>query len=331
MKEKSVTVLITVKNSARTIKDCIDSLLKLNYKNYKICVVDGFSTDGTYEILKGYGKKIRLERCGGNPPTAYNYAIKKINTEFIAFTDGDCIVDKNWLKNLVSSFESEDIGAVVGFCKTPKNVNFLQKLIGIELESRFKKFKKFISRGPTMNICVRTKIAKKLMFDERLDISYDTDFGYRLIGLGRKILYQPKALVYHHHRSTIKSFIKQQFIYGKFVPLLYFKHKKMAKGDHISKPIMVVQPFIFSLGSLSFLFSLFFPGLFYLGVLFFMFLFLVYLIDFLGLKTKKIYFFPYMVIFFLRTVSWCSGVLVFISKSIFKLFRSKKIRRVSGL
>lgn len=323
MKEKSVTVLITVKNSAQTIKDCIDSLLKLNYKNYRIYVVDAFSNDGTYEILKSYGKKIRVERYAGNPPKAYNYAIKKINTEFIAFTDGDCVADKNWLKNLISSFRTKEIGAVVGFCKTPKNVNFLQKLIGIELESRFKKFEKFISRGPTMNLCVRTEIAKKLMFDERLNVSYDTDFGYRLIEAGKRILYQPKALVYHYHRSTIKSFIRQQFIYGKFVPLLYLKHKKMATGDHISKPTMIIQPFIFSLGLLSILLSSFLPFFIYLSSLLLAFLFLIYILDFLSLKTKKTYFFPYMAIFFIRTVSWCLGAFTFLLENIFKL-KTKK-------
>lgn len=67
MKEKSVTVLITVKNSSRTIEDCMDSILGMNYRNYKVYVIDAFSTDGTYEILKKYRKKIRLEQFSGNP------------------------------------------------------------------------------------------------------------------------------------------------------------------------------------------------------------------------------------------------------------------------
>lgn len=314
MKEKSVTVLITVKNSKHTIKNCIDSILGLNYKNYKVYVVDAFSTDGTYEILKSYGKKIKVERYKGNPPKAYNYAIKKIKTEFIAFTDGDCVVDKNWLKKIVSSFESEEIGAVVGFCKTPEKVNFLQKLIGIELESRFKKFPKFISRGPTMNFCVRAKIAKKLKFDEKLDVSYDADFGYRLTAEGKKIVYQPKAVIYHHHRASWKGFFKQQLIYGKFVPLLYLKHRKMVKGDHISKPLMIFQPFILYFSILFLIFSVFFADFLKLSLVFFILLFLIYLADFSSLKTKNIYFFPYLLVFLLRTVAWCLGLAIGVKK-----------------
>jgi glycosyltransferase involved in cell wall biosynthesis len=317
MREKSVTVLITVKNSKETIKNSIDSVLNLNYKNYKVYVVDAFSTDGTYEILKSYGKKIKLEQHKGNPAQAYNYAIKKIKTDFIAFTDGDCVVDRNWLKNLISSFGSEEIGAVVGYCKTPKEVNFLQKLIGIELESRFKRFPKIISRGPTMNLCVKTKIAKRLKFDERLFISYDTDFGYRLTASGKKIVYQPRALVYHYHRATWKSFFKQQVIYGKFVPLLYLKHKKMVKGDHISKPLMMVQPFIFYSSILFFFLSIFSHIFLVFGILSLLTLFLVYLADFCSFNTKRYYFFPYLVIFSVRTIAWCVGLLLGIKNLIF--------------
>lgn len=323
MKEKSVTVLITVKNSRGTIKKCIDSILRLNYKNYKVYVVDAFSTDGTYEILKSYGKKIKVEQYRGNPPKAYNYAIKKINTEFIAFTDGDCVVDKNWLKNLVSSFESEEIGAVVGFCKTPENVNFFQKLIGIELEARFKKFPKFISRGPTMNLCVRTEIAKKLKFDEKLDVSYDADFGYRLIEKGKKIVYQPKAVVYHYHRATPKSFFKQQLTYGKFVPLLYLKHRKMAKGDHISRPLMMVQPFILYFSLFFLILSFFFSGFLKISIALFAILFFIYLFDFLELRTKKAYFFPFLFLFFFRTLAWCFGLILGIKIVLDSLRRNK--------
>jgi cellulose synthase/poly-beta-1,6-N-acetylglucosamine synthase-like glycosyltransferase len=311
MKEKSVTVLITVKNSKNTIKNCIDSVLKLNYKNYKVYVVDAFSTDGTYEILKSYGKKIKVEQYRGNPPKAYNYAIKKINTEFIAFTDGDCVVDKNWLKNLLSSFESEEIGAVIGFCKTPKNVNFLQKLIGIELESRFKSFSKFITRGPTMNLCVRTKVAKSLKFDEELDVSYDADFGYRLTKMGKKIVYQPKAVVYHYHRATWKNFFRQQIIYGRFVPELYLKHK-MIKGDYITKSSMLIQPFILLLFLAFLILSLIFSKFLIVSCILVFLLSLIYLSEFCKLKTKKYYLFPYLLLFFVRNVAWCLGLILWI-------------------
>ena len=76
----SVTVLVTVKNSKNTIRKCVKSLLNLEYPNKKIYIIDAFSTDGTYEILKSFRKKIILEQLKVNPSVAYNYALKKIKT-----------------------------------------------------------------------------------------------------------------------------------------------------------------------------------------------------------------------------------------------------------
>ncbi|MDH4129861.1 MAG: glycosyltransferase family 2 protein, partial [Spirochaetota bacterium] len=86
MKKKypKVTVLLTLRNSVETIRSCIDSLLKLKYPNYEIFVVDAFSSDGSYEILKSYGKKIILYQVKGWAPVAYNWALQRIKSEYIS-------------------------------------------------------------------------------------------------------------------------------------------------------------------------------------------------------------------------------------------------------
>ena len=48
-----ISVIVAVKNEARYIRKCVDSLLNQSYPadKYEILVVDGFSTDGSWEIL----------------------------------------------------------------------------------------------------------------------------------------------------------------------------------------------------------------------------------------------------------------------------------------
>ena len=162
LKEPSVTVLVTVKNSATTIEKCINSILNLRYKNKKVYVTDAYSTDGTWETLKKYDKKIKIERVKGNIAAGHNYMIKRCNTDFVALTDADCVVDKYWLKNLINAFESDDVLAAGGMIKTPLKVNKLQQLIGKELEERFSHFSKYASRLPTISLCIRTNYAKKI-------------------------------------------------------------------------------------------------------------------------------------------------------------------------
>jgi glycosyltransferase involved in cell wall biosynthesis len=313
MRQPSVTVLITLKNNSGTIKKCIESLLNQNYRNYEIFVVDAFSTDGSYEILKSFGKKINLYRLRGWPATAYNWAIRRIKTEYIALIDGDCVASKNWLRELVRGFSSEDILAVAGYCGTPKNVSKLQDIIGRELEDRFKMFPKYIPRAPTMNLCFRTETAKKLKFDESLRVSYDTDFGYRLTKLG-KMYYNRRAIIYHYHRATWKNFFKQQYLTALFVPRLYIKHKGRTVGDHISKKTMIIQPHLFNLAVLFFIVSLFYPWYANVSVILLMVILLLYVENMRRLVKKKTEIPWILGMFFTRTVAWSSGLIVGIIK-----------------
>jgi len=147
---KSVTVMLTVRNNKDTIKKCVDSLLNQTYKDYKIYVTDAFSDDGTYEILQEYGKKIKLEQVKGNMAVAYNHMIKKVDTTYVAYIDGDATADEDWLEVLMNSFE-DGVIAVGGKPKTASTKNKLQELIGKELEYRFDQLPKYVSRLPTMN------------------------------------------------------------------------------------------------------------------------------------------------------------------------------------
>lgn len=338
MRFPSVTVLVTVKNSKDTIENCIKSLLKLNYPNYKIYVTDAFSIDGTYEILKELKKrhpKIMLEQVRGNIGAAHNHMIRKVNTEFVAMTDADCVVDKNWLKNLIAGFDSKEILATAGFNSTARAVNTLQHLIGKEFEDRFRHAPKFIPRAPTMNLCVRTKFAKKIKFDEKIDYAQETDWGYRLTKIG-KMKYMPKAVVYHYHRSTWKSYFKQMLRYGSQTPMLYAKHPLHATGDYNSKPIYFAEEFVFIFSLFTLFFSLsfltlssflpfnilgFVPSLFTLFYLSITFLFVLYFLEAISLTKDPKEIFLFFLMFFVRNAAWTIGLAFGILKLIFVWWR----------
>ena len=309
---------VTCKNSKSTIKQCVDSLLNLNYpKNkYKIFVVDGFSTDGTYEILKKYGEKIRLEQVKSNIAGGHNFIIKNSNSEIIALTDADCVADRNWLMELIRPFENKEIGATTGLVKTPKNVNKLQKIIGRELETRYNKFSNFVSRGPTMSLAFRTKLAKKILFDENYDVAQETDWGYRFTK-HYKMAYIPKAIVYHYHRATWKNFFKQQFKYAKMVPSVYLRrHKTKIVGDEISKFYMPVQIAFLYVAVLFLLIGYFVPETLFLFYVPIAILFLSYVIHALTLSKNFEDFVWFLCLFFVRNVAWNLGIIVGIFKVI---------------
>jgi GT2 family glycosyltransferase len=326
-KEPKVAIFLSVKNSEKTLNDCINSLLALDYPNYKIFIFDAKSRDKSWDIIlnKWHENREKIEtfRYKMSLPQAYNFLIDKIDEReypFIAFTDADCIVEKNWLTELMKGYDKDaKVIAVAGKVLNPKRPdNRLQELIGRELEYRYSKFSKFIPRAATMNLSVKTKFAKQTKFDERLEVVQETDWGYRLTKLGG-MLYNPKAVVRHRHRATWKGYFKQQFRYGIYTPLLYLKHMNRVGGDNVSTTKMIVQPFLIGFGFLGLLFGIFFHPILIIAILLFLILIGIYQSDVFKLS-KKIREEPYYyAIFFIRTVAWTLGLLV----GMFKLIVNK--------
>jgi glycosyltransferase involved in cell wall biosynthesis len=54
-----ISIVSAAYNSAKTIRDTIESILSQDYPDKEYVVADGGSTDGTIEILKSYGDKIK--------------------------------------------------------------------------------------------------------------------------------------------------------------------------------------------------------------------------------------------------------------------------------
>ncbi len=322
-KEPSVTIFVPVKNSESTIKMCIDSLLQLNYRNKKIFIIDNMSTDNTYHILKSYGKKINLSRMSGTVPKLHNAIIRGTKSNFLAYTNADCVVKRDWLKKLILNFTSDDIVATTGYCATPKGLNKLQTIIGEELEARFKKSPEFVSRGPDMNLCVRANVARRVMFDERFVWSWESDFGYRLTKLG-KMKFVPDAIVYHYHRPTWPRFFKQQFNNALINVLLYWKHKNKILGDHISTASMAITLGFAYLTFLFFALSIF-SGFFVKPLFLSLFcLLLLYINDVLRIS-RNINDVPLIfIVLLIRTIAWsigwAYGLILFFKKGWYKWY-----------
>jgi glycosyltransferase involved in cell wall biosynthesis len=92
MKKPFVSVCIGAYNRKDYIRECVDSALAQTWPNKEVVVVDDASTDGTREILQGYGDAIRLilrDTNSGICPITRNQAAAAAQGEFVAFLDSD--------------------------------------------------------------------------------------------------------------------------------------------------------------------------------------------------------------------------------------------------
>ena len=113
-----VSVVVTVFNEEASIKALLDSLLHQTKKPDEIVVVDGGSTDHTYELLKSYREKhktIKLFREKGSIAHGRNKSIKHASFDVIAQTDAGCVAKNDWLEKITKPFEDPNVGLVAGF------------------------------------------------------------------------------------------------------------------------------------------------------------------------------------------------------------------------
>ncbi len=108
-----ISVVVCSYNGERTIRDCFEGLLKLEYPNFEVIVVDDGSTDATAAITREYGfRLISTENRGLS--NARNTGLEAATGEIVAYLDDDAYPDPHWLTYLAATFLSTTHAGVGG-------------------------------------------------------------------------------------------------------------------------------------------------------------------------------------------------------------------------
>ncbi len=224
-----VSIVIPVLNEGERIEKCLDSLLSLNYpkERLEIIIIDDGSTDGSTEVIMRYSKEhgmayLRTERLG--PSRARNLGVGNAGGEFIAFTDADCIVDGEWINELLKGFLDENTAGVGGSQKSPddetdfgKDVQHIFELLGFAGEYiKTGKEIRETEHNPTCNVMYKKKVFDEVEgFVSDIWPGEDVELDYRIKKRGHCLTFNPGALVYHYRPETLGQFRKMLRSYGR--------------------------------------------------------------------------------------------------------------------
>lgn len=152
----TITVVVTTKNNADTIRECILSLLNQDYPQsaYDILVLDASANQSTREALAEL--PVRIVEFQGNAPSAYNYAIGLTPSELIGFIDGDAKADPRWLSEITRRLQDPIVAGAGGEIRTWDSTKIIPRCIGYELESRYNNPKNVV-RTSTTNLVLKRK------------------------------------------------------------------------------------------------------------------------------------------------------------------------------
>jgi len=243
-----ISVVIPVYNCRETADRCMASLARLDYPDYEVIVVDDGSTDGTAEICESYAgaRIIRLDK--GGPSRARNEGIKAARGEVIAFTDGDCVVDRPWLRELAGGFTGPDVAGVGGDQVSPDDDTDVGKMV-----QEFFKTIGFVTgyiktgatikdtdHNPSCNSAYRKEILEKVGgFNEDLWPGEDVELDLNIRRLGYRLIFNPGAVVAHYRPRTYLGFARMMRRYGACQWPLVRKYGPFRKL-HLVPPAMVL-------------------------------------------------------------------------------------------
>ncbi|MCA1814505.1 MAG: glycosyltransferase [Halobacteriales archaeon] len=236
-----VSVVITVLNAERYLPRCLDSLLAVAYPKdrYEVVIVDAQSKDRTPAIVQEYAARtkgapeVRLFAKPGSIGVGRNEGVRHARGEFVAVTDGDMVVSQEWLRELLAGFAlGERIGAVGGPNNTAtRDVASLSvacipvhgpTLDEVPLLGRNRYRAPFVSSTDWYTNVTRNSMYRKDVLDavggfaEELISTEDPELNARIHQAGWRTAYNPKAVVFHHHRGSLGAFYRQQrhYAYG---------------------------------------------------------------------------------------------------------------------
>ncbi len=222
-----ISVVVATYNAARTLDDCLKSLVTLRYPDYEVIVVNDGSTDESDAIIPRYPfRAITTPNRGVS--AARNEGIRAATGEIVAYIDSDARADPEWLSYLAATFLESDVVGVGGPNLVPPEDNWVAKCVyrspggptQVMLDDRC------AEHIPGCNMAFRKWALEEIggfdpIFRKAAD---DVDICWRLLERGYRIGFNASAVVWHHRRPSIKHYWRQQVGYGESEALLERKH-----------------------------------------------------------------------------------------------------------
>jgi glycosyltransferase involved in cell wall biosynthesis len=208
-----VSVIVPVRDAAAHVGECLASLCAQSWPEeaLEVIVVDDGSLDETSGRVRDFPVTLLTTAGSGSPYAARNVGIARARGEILAFTDSDCVPDKDWVAQGVAALTAEAADLAGGqvrfrFSEPPRTAELVDGLHNLDHE------RSIPERGvaKTGNLFVRRSVFDALgPFDPKRRSGEDVAFTTRASGAGYTLVYAPGALVEKRARRGAALFRKQ--------------------------------------------------------------------------------------------------------------------------
>ena len=210
-----VSVIVPARNEYDYIECCLQSILDNEYprERLEIIVVDGMSSDGTQQLVVGFGSKYDnvklINNLKKNTPSAMNIGIQESIGDIIIILGAHSWVKEDFIEESVRNLQAKDAVGVGGPVQQVGN-GYIGEVVSLVLSSPFgvgnSKFKYSQKEQYVDTIAYgayRREIFDKVgLFDESLVRNQDLDLNKRIRKSGGKLFLTPAICSYHQCPSS---------------------------------------------------------------------------------------------------------------------------------
>lgn len=237
------TLVVPTHNRRDLLRICLGAATAQDYPDYEVIVVDDGSTDGTGETVWREFPQVRYlrqERCRG-PAAARNRGIEAATGEIVAFTDDDCLLPGDFLRQLAQGYGRHQVVGVGGYLEAPPELvrrNLLaryealvtHRVYGAGREPYEGGFE--CPAGGTNSMSYRWEVLQAVGgFDETFPVpgGEDADLKQRVVAAGGRLLYLP-VRVTHLQPYDLPGFWRQYRNHGRGAVHFERKHRGRPPG-----------------------------------------------------------------------------------------------------
>lgn len=219
---EKISIIIPVKEINDYIREAIPYHIQLDYPNYEVLIFPDEDSDEEFSY-----ENVRVIPSGKTGPAQKrDMAMEYAKGNIFAFIDDDAWPRADWLKNAAKELEDPQVGAVGGPAVTAPGDSLFQIGSGKVYES-------FLCSGnytyrylpgkrredddlPSVNLIVKREVFEAVHgFDSSFYPGEDTKLCMDIVNTGKKLIYSPDVLVFHHRRSLFRAHLKQVTNYAK--------------------------------------------------------------------------------------------------------------------
>lgn len=247
--QPTVAAVIPVYNEINYIEAVVEAMLAQDYPALtEIWLVDGLSTDGTFEALQqlqGCDPRLKVVR---NPrriqAAAINLAFSQAQTDIVIRLDGHARYTPEVIRHSVQALLSTGAGGVGAIARPLATANLLSQSIAAAHESRFgagaARFRRESAGGwvdTVWNGCYWKYIIDKIgLLREDFWRSEDINFNARVRQAGYGLYLSPDIKTYYWPRQSLPALWHQFFINGAGVAHTLFTNRQGLGLRHLAPP-----------------------------------------------------------------------------------------------